>query len=144
VIGPTGGVRVMVTTKPVDLPGAEGLATRLREAMTADPFSGTIYLSGPSGHNKRHSKASDHFLELWDRKSVINLVGVTASNTKWPCAPEALCHFLLGVIQISLVTSLAKRTSSRRSHDGPKGKVPSHKAVYSFSKVGRCRGSEPK
>jgi transposase len=45
VIGPTGAVRVMVATKPVDFrKGAEGLATLVREAMTADPFSGTVYV----------------------------------------------------------------------------------------------------
>lgn len=44
-IGPTGAVRVMVATKPVDFrKGAEGLATLVREAMMADPFSGTVYV----------------------------------------------------------------------------------------------------
>jgi transposase len=45
VIGPTGAVRVMVATKPVDFrKGAEGLAMLEREAMLADPFSGTVYV----------------------------------------------------------------------------------------------------
>jgi transposase len=44
-IGPSGAVRVMVATKPVDFrKGAEGLATLVREAMMADPFSGTVYV----------------------------------------------------------------------------------------------------
>jgi transposase len=44
-IGPTGAVRVMVATKPVDFrKGAEGLATLVREAMRADPFSGAVYV----------------------------------------------------------------------------------------------------
>ena len=44
-IGPTGAVRVMVATKPVDFrKGAEGLAALVRETMGADPFSGTIYV----------------------------------------------------------------------------------------------------
>ena len=39
-IGPTGAVRVMVATKPVDFrKGAEGLAALVRETMQADPFS---------------------------------------------------------------------------------------------------------
>ncbi len=39
-IGPTGAVRVMVATKPVDFrKGAEGLAALVRETMGADPFS---------------------------------------------------------------------------------------------------------
>ena len=42
-IGPTGAVRVMVATKPVDFrKGAEGLAALVRETMGADPFSGTV------------------------------------------------------------------------------------------------------
>jgi transposase len=45
VIGPSGAVRVMVATRPVDFrKGAEGLAALVREAMTADPFSGAVYV----------------------------------------------------------------------------------------------------
>jgi transposase len=45
VIGPTGAVRVMVATKPVDFrKGAEGLSALVRETMTADPFSGAVYV----------------------------------------------------------------------------------------------------
>jgi transposase len=37
VIGPTGAVRVLVATKPVDFrKGAEGLAAMVRETMKAD------------------------------------------------------------------------------------------------------------
>jgi transposase len=45
VIGPTGAVRVMVATKPVDFrKGAEGLAALVRETMATDPFSGAVYV----------------------------------------------------------------------------------------------------
>jgi transposase len=38
-IGPTGSVRVMVATRPVDFrKGADGLAALVRETMEADPF----------------------------------------------------------------------------------------------------------
>lgn len=44
-IGPTGTVRVLVATKPVDFrKGAEGLATLVREQMQADPFCGAVYV----------------------------------------------------------------------------------------------------
>jgi transposase len=44
-IGPTGAVRVMVATKPVDFrKGADGLAALVRESLTADPFSGAVYV----------------------------------------------------------------------------------------------------
>jgi IS66 Orf2 like protein len=45
VIGPTGAVRVLVATRPVDFrKGAEGLAVLVREQMQADPFSGAFYV----------------------------------------------------------------------------------------------------
>lgn len=38
-IGPTGALRVMVATKPVDFrKGSDGLAALVREIMRADPF----------------------------------------------------------------------------------------------------------
>ena len=44
-IGPTGAVRVMIATKPVDFrKDAEGLAALVRENMGADPFSGAVYV----------------------------------------------------------------------------------------------------
>jgi transposase len=44
-IGPTGAVRVMVATKPVDFrKGMDGLANLVREAMAANPFDGSIYV----------------------------------------------------------------------------------------------------
>jgi transposase len=44
-IGPTGAVRVLVATTPVDFrKGAEGLAALVRETMNADPFSGAVYV----------------------------------------------------------------------------------------------------
>jgi transposase len=43
-IGPTGAVRVMVATRPVDFrKGAEGLAALVRDLMQTDPFDGAIY-----------------------------------------------------------------------------------------------------
>lgn len=49
-IGPTGAVRVMVATKPVDFrKGAEGLAALVRETMHCDPFDGDLRLSGEEG-----------------------------------------------------------------------------------------------
>ena len=44
-IGPTGAVRVLVATTPVDFrKGAEGLAALVRETMKSDPFSGAVYV----------------------------------------------------------------------------------------------------
>jgi len=45
VIGPSGAVRVLVATKPVDFrKGAEGLAALVREEMRVDPFGGAIFV----------------------------------------------------------------------------------------------------
>ena len=44
-IGPTGAVRVMMATRPVDFrKGVDGLAALVRETMGADPFSGAVYV----------------------------------------------------------------------------------------------------
>jgi len=45
VIGPTGQVRVLVATKPVDFrKGMDGLAALVKEQLRGDPFSGAIYV----------------------------------------------------------------------------------------------------
>ena len=44
-IGPSGTVRVMLATRPVDFrKGMDGLAALVRDAMGADPFSGAVYV----------------------------------------------------------------------------------------------------
>jgi transposase len=59
-IGPTGAIRVMVATKPVDFrKGAEGLAALVRETMATDPFSGAIYVF-------RAKRADRIKLVFWD------------------------------------------------------------------------------
>lgn len=59
-IGPTGAVRVMVATKPVDFrKGAEGLAALVRETMATDPFSGAVYVF-------RAKRADRIKLVFWD------------------------------------------------------------------------------
>jgi transposase len=45
VIGPSGAVRVLVATRPVDFrKGAEGLAALVRDMMGAEPFDGAVYV----------------------------------------------------------------------------------------------------
>ncbi len=66
-IGPTGAVRVMVATKPVDFrKGAEGLASLVRETMAADPFSGAVYVF-------RAKRADRIKLVFWDGTSAAQL-----------------------------------------------------------------------
>ena len=43
-IGPSGAVRVMLATRPVDFrKGMDGLAMLVREELGADPFCGTVF-----------------------------------------------------------------------------------------------------
>lgn len=63
-IGPTGAVRVMVATKPVDFrKGAEGLAALVRETMRANPFDGAVYVF-------RAKRADRVKLIFWDGTGV--------------------------------------------------------------------------
>jgi transposase len=65
VIGPSGNVRVMVATKPVDFrKGAEGLAALVRETMRTDPFSGVVYVF-------RAKRADRVKLIFWDGTGVV-------------------------------------------------------------------------
>ena len=46
--GPTGAVRVMVATKPVDFrKGMNGLAALVQQALHADPFAGEVFIFRP-------------------------------------------------------------------------------------------------
>ena len=64
-IGPTGAVRVMVATRPVDFrKGAEGLAALVREQMHTDPFSGVVYVF-------RAKRADRIKLIFWDGTGLV-------------------------------------------------------------------------
>ncbi|KQP67689.1 transposase [Methylobacterium sp. Leaf111] len=64
-IGPSGAVRVMMATRPVDFrKGMDGLAALVRDAMGGDPFSGTVYVF----RSKRTDRAK---LLFWDGSGVV-------------------------------------------------------------------------
>ena len=63
-IGPTGAVRVMMATRPVDFrKGVDGLAALVRESMGDDPFSGAVYVF-------RAKRADRVKLVFWDGTGV--------------------------------------------------------------------------
>ena len=63
-IGPSGAVRVLVATRPVDFrKGAEGLAALVRDVMGADPFDGAVYVF-------RAKRADRVKLVFWDGTGV--------------------------------------------------------------------------
>jgi len=79
VIGPTGAVRVLVATRPVDFrKGAEGLAALVHEEMKADPFSGAVYVF-------RAKRADRVKLIFWDGTGIV-LISKRLEDGKfrWP------------------------------------------------------------
>jgi transposase len=79
VIIPSGAVRVLVATRPVDFrKGMEGLAGLVRESLGCDPWSGVIYVF-------RSRRADRLKLLLWDGSGVVLLAKRLEQGTfRWP------------------------------------------------------------
>ncbi len=113
-IGPSGAVRVMVATKPVDFrKGAEGLAALVRETMGADPFSGAVYVF-------RAKRADRIKLVFWDGTGVV-LVAKRLEDRefRWPMAQDGVLH--LTAAQLS---ALLEGLDWRRVHAVRETRVP--------------------
>jgi transposase len=79
VIGPSGAVRVMLATRPVDFrKGMDGLALAVRESLGADPFSGTVFAF--------RSKRADRLKLLFFDGTGVVLVSkrLEAGAFRWP------------------------------------------------------------
>ena len=64
-IGPSGAVRVMLATRPMDFSkGMDEPAALVRDAMGADPFSGTVYVF-------RSKRADRVKLLVWDGSGLV-------------------------------------------------------------------------
>ena len=64
-IVPSGAVRVLVATRPVDFrKGMDGLAALVRESLGSDPYSGVIYVF-------RAKRADRVKLLLWDGTGLV-------------------------------------------------------------------------
>ena len=113
-IGPTGQVRVMVATKPVDFrKGAGGLAALVREAMGTDPFSGTVYVF-------RAKRADRVKLIFWDGTGVVLVAKrLEEGQFRWPKVED-------GVIRLSAVElqALLEGLNWRRVHAPRRVSVP--------------------
>jgi transposase len=105
-IGPSGNVRVMVATRPVDFrKGAEGLAALVREAMQADPFDGAIYVF-------RAKRADRIKLVYWDGTGVCLFAKRMEDRAfRWPKIED-------GVIRLSAAefSALLEGLDWRRVH----------------------------
>ena len=114
-IGPTGAVRVLVATKPVDFrKGAEGLAALVRETMGADPFSGAVYVF--------RAKRTDRIkLIFWDRTGVCLMAKrLEDGEFRWPKIQDGALH--LSAAQLS---ALLEGLDWRRVHEARQTTVPS-------------------
>jgi transposase len=114
VIGPTGAVRVMVATKPVDFrKGAEGLAALVRETMGADPFSGAVYVF-------RAKRADRIKLVFWDGTGVVLVAKrLEDGEFRWPKVQDGVMH--LSAAQLS---ALLEGLDWRRVHAIRDTRVP--------------------
>jgi transposase len=78
-IVPSGAVRVLVATRPVDFrKGMDGLAALVRESLGSDPFSGVIYVF-------RAKRADRVKLLLWDGTGLVLVAKrLEKSSFRWP------------------------------------------------------------
>jgi transposase len=114
VIGPTGAIRVMVASRPVDFrKGAEGLAALVREAMHADPFSGAVYVF-------RAKRADRVKLVFWDGTGVCLFAKrLEDGKFRWPAVRD-------GVIRLTAaeLSALLEGLDWRRVHEVREIAVP--------------------
>ncbi|GJE60024.1 IS66 family insertion sequence element accessory protein TnpB [Methylobacterium trifolii] len=105
-IGPSGAVRVMMATRPVDFrKGMDRLAALVQDAMGADPFSGTVYVF-------RLNRADRAKLLFWDGSGVILATKrLEAGQFCWPKIED-------GVVRLTAaqLAALLERLDWKRVH----------------------------
>jgi len=113
-IGPTGSVKVMVATRPVDFrKGAEGLAALVRDEMKTDPFSGTVYVF-------RAKRADRVKLVFWDGTGVcLYAKRLEEGKFQWPSLRD-------GVVRLTSaqLSALLEGLDWRRVHEAREGRTP--------------------
>jgi transposase len=85
VIVPSGTVRVLVATRPVDFrKGMDGLAALVRESLEADPYSGVVYVF-------RAKRADRLKLLVWDGTGLM-LVSkrLEQGSFRWPAISDGV------------------------------------------------------
>ena len=84
-IVPSGAVRVLVATRPVDFrKGMDGLAALARENLGADPFSGVVYVF-------RAKRADRVKLLLWDGTGLVLVSKRLEQGTfRWPAINDGV------------------------------------------------------
>jgi transposase len=104
----------MVATRPVDFrKGAEGLAALVRESMSADPFSGTVYVF-------RAKRADRVKLIFWDGTGVCLFAKrLEDGEFRWPKVQD-------GVLRLSAaqLAALLEGLDWRRVHETKQVSAP--------------------
>jgi transposase len=97
VIGPTGQVRVLVATKPVDFrEGMDGLAALVKEQLRADPFSGVVYVF-------RAKRADRVKLIWWDGTGLMLLAKrLEDGQFRWPKVEDGVMRLTAAQLQALL------------------------------------------
>ncbi|HZY12799.1 MAG TPA: IS66 family insertion sequence element accessory protein TnpB [Beijerinckiaceae bacterium] len=113
-IGPTGAVRVLVATTPVDFrKGAEGLAALVRETMNADPFSGAVYVF-------RAKRADRVKLIYWDGTGVCLFAKrLEDGKFRWPNAQDSVMRLSAAEFSALLEGLDWKRVHAARETPAP-------------------------
>ena len=96
-IGPSGNIRVLVATRPVDFrKGSERLAALVRETMRLDPFSGVVYVFG--------SKRADRVkLIFWDGTGVVLVAKrLEQGDFRWPRVQDGMMRLSAAQLQALL------------------------------------------
>jgi transposase len=111
VIGPSGSVRVLVATRPVDFrKGAEGLGALVRDVMGADPFDGSVYVF-------RAKRADRVKLVFWDGTGVCLFAKrLEDGRFQWPKIENGVMR--LSAAQLS---ALVEGLEARRRGEGDAG-----------------------
>lgn len=114
-IGPSGNVRVLVATKPVDFrKGAEGLAAVVRESMRTDPFSGVVYVF-------RAKRADRVKLIFWDGSGVVLVAKrLEEGQFRWPAVRDGVMRLSAAQLQ-----ALLEGLDWRRVHEPRRTPTPS-------------------
>jgi transposase len=114
VIGPTGSVKVLVATRPVDFrKGSEGLASLVRDEMGADPFCGAIFVF--------RAKRTDRIkLIFWDGTGMcLYAKRLEEGEFRWPKVED-------GVIRLTAaqLSALLEGLDWRRVHEVRHTRIP--------------------
>ncbi len=113
-IGPTGSVRVMMATRPVDFrKGADGLAALVRETMGTDPFSGAVYVF-------RAKRADRVKLVYWDGTGVCLFAKrLEDGRFRWPRVED-------GVVRLTAaqLSALLEGLDWVRVHEARESRAP--------------------